>query len=187
MKNNVLRIKEILKEKKLSVKDLAEKMNINRVSLNTIINGNPTVETLNKIATALNVPIIELFSEEEESMSKIFRWDSVRKEFVFSSFDENVSLNVNFNDVFINLSLRINGKDLEIQTSLLENESFFKEIFQPVLDVRNYLLRIIRNGKFIIRILSVEVSLTLFEFDSLIKAFSMLRNCYLSEQYTILK
>ena len=162
-------------------------MGINRVTLSNMINGNPTLDTLKEIAHNLNVPIWEIFSKEEDKMAKIFRWDTARGEFVFSAFDENVSLNVNFNDTFINLSLKIHSKDVELITSLSEKEEFFKELFNPHLDIRNYLLRIVRNGNFIIRILSLETSLTLFEFESLIKAISLLRNCYLSEQYTIIK
>ena len=57
-----LRIKEVIKEKGMTITELADKMGINRVNLSNMVNGNPTVETLNKIATALNVPITELFS-----------------------------------------------------------------------------------------------------------------------------
>ena len=56
-----LRIKEVIKEKGLSVQALADKMSINRVGLSNHINGNPSVEVLQRIATALNVPITELF------------------------------------------------------------------------------------------------------------------------------
>lgn len=59
-----LRIKEVIKEKGYSVKSLAEKMNINRVNLSNMINGNPTVETLSKIAEALGVHITELFAKD---------------------------------------------------------------------------------------------------------------------------
>lgn len=187
MANSILRIKEVLKEKDLTINDLAKKMGINRVTLSNMINGNPTLDTLKLIAHNLNVPIWEIFSEEEDKMAKIFRWDTARGEFIFSAFDENVSLNVNFNDTFINFSLKICSKDVELITSLSEKEEFFKELFKPHLDIRNYLLRIVRNGNFIIRILSLETSLTLLEFESLIKAISLLRNSYLSEQYTIIK
>lgn len=63
-----LRIKEIIKEKGYTIKSLSEKMNINRVNLSNMINGNPTVETLEKIAIALDVPITELF---EKGMSVV--------------------------------------------------------------------------------------------------------------------
>jgi transcriptional regulator with XRE-family HTH domain len=56
-----LRIKEVIKEKGYTVNSLAEKMDINRVGLSRHINGNPSVEVLQKIADALNVNIVELF------------------------------------------------------------------------------------------------------------------------------
>ncbi|MCC8186014.1 MAG: helix-turn-helix transcriptional regulator [Bacteroides sp.] len=58
-----LRVKEILKTKSLDVKGLADILGINRVSLSNTINGNPTVETLQKIASALGVELWELFTE----------------------------------------------------------------------------------------------------------------------------
>ena len=180
MANKVLRIKEILKEKDLTINDLAGEMGINRVTLSNIIKGNPTIETLSKIAHSLNVSIRELFCEEEENMSKIFRFDTIRKEFVFSSFDENVSLNINFTDKYINTSLKIYSKDIELINSSSINEEPFKELCKINLDIRDYLLKIVREGKFIIRIFSIETSLTLFEFESIIKAFEMFRKCFYS-------
>lgn len=55
-----LRIKEVIKEKGMTITELADKMGINRVNLSNMVNGNPTVETLNKIAGALEVPVTEL-------------------------------------------------------------------------------------------------------------------------------
>lgn len=57
----MLRIKEILKEKNVSQIELAEKLDISKVGINKIINGNPTAETLLKIAEVLNVDIRDLF------------------------------------------------------------------------------------------------------------------------------
>lgn len=56
-----LRIKEVIKEKGKTITELADIMGINRVNLSNMVNGNPTVETLNKIADALGVPVTELF------------------------------------------------------------------------------------------------------------------------------
>lgn len=66
-----LRIKDVIKEKRLTITELADKMNINRVNLSSMINGNPTVETLNKIATALNVPVTELFEQPKSDTTQI--------------------------------------------------------------------------------------------------------------------
>ena len=47
------RIKEICKEKGILIKDLAQMLGITDVGLRQSINGNPTIGTLEKIATAL--------------------------------------------------------------------------------------------------------------------------------------
>ena len=60
-----LRIKEVIKEKGMTVQTLADKMGINRVGLSNHINGNPSVAVLEKISTALEVPIQELFEKEK--------------------------------------------------------------------------------------------------------------------------
>ena len=55
-------IKEVCKEKGITVSQLAEKMGIKQESLSRAINGNPTLETLGNIAAALNVPMWQLFA-----------------------------------------------------------------------------------------------------------------------------
>lgn len=60
-----LRIKEVIKEKGMTVQTLADKMGINRVGLSNHINGNPSVAVLEKIAAALEVPIQELFEKDK--------------------------------------------------------------------------------------------------------------------------
>lgn len=62
-----LRIKDVIKEKGLTIQSLADQMGINRVNLSSSINGNPTVETLGKIADALNVPISDLFEQPKQN------------------------------------------------------------------------------------------------------------------------
>lgn len=62
----MLRIKEVAKEKGYSVTNLAEKLDMSQVSLSRIINGNPTAETLLKIANALDVDVRELFVPTKE-------------------------------------------------------------------------------------------------------------------------
>lgn len=63
----MLRIKELAKQKGMSMEEMADKLGINRVSLSRNINGNPTVETLNKIAYVLGVNIRDLFAYDSES------------------------------------------------------------------------------------------------------------------------
>lgn len=65
---NEFRISEILKERGMTQTDLAEAIGISRVGLSKAINGNTTIGTLKKIATALNVPVSELFAAQSEGM-----------------------------------------------------------------------------------------------------------------------
>lgn len=58
-----LRIKEILSNKGMKVSSLADSIGITRESLSRIINGaNTSIETLQKIAAALEVEVWELFT-----------------------------------------------------------------------------------------------------------------------------
>lgn len=61
-----LRVKEITKSKGLTMQQLSEKLGVTRDTLTRNVNGNPTIETLSKIATALEVPIWQLFASPEE-------------------------------------------------------------------------------------------------------------------------
>lgn len=63
-----LRILELTKEKGISQKHLAEQIKMTPVGLSKAINGNPTKDTLEKIASALGVPISELFEKPEENV-----------------------------------------------------------------------------------------------------------------------
>ena len=62
-----LRIKEVIKEKGMTITELADKMGINRVNLSNMVNGNPTVETLNRIADAIGCPVTELFVQPQKA------------------------------------------------------------------------------------------------------------------------
>lgn len=58
-----LRVKEICKEKSITLNDLAEKIGVSQPSISGIATGRqkPSFDTLEKLATALNVPVSELF------------------------------------------------------------------------------------------------------------------------------
>lgn len=61
-----LRILEICKQAGITQKELAERIGLSAVGLSKAINGNPTKDTLEKIATALNVPMWQLFASPQE-------------------------------------------------------------------------------------------------------------------------
>lgn len=59
-----LRITEHCKRQGITLQELAERIGIARSTLaNTLSKGNPTIETLGKIARALEVPISELLDD----------------------------------------------------------------------------------------------------------------------------
>ena len=59
-----LRIKDVLKEKKVTVVSLAGMIGITQPNMSNIVNGKsaPSLETLERIANALEVDITELFA-----------------------------------------------------------------------------------------------------------------------------
>lgn len=59
----MFRIKDILKEKNMTMAELSEKLGIHRVTLSQNLARNPTIDTLQKIADALEVPLACLFVE----------------------------------------------------------------------------------------------------------------------------
>jgi len=64
-----LRIKEILKEKKITAISLADTVGMAQPSMSNIVNGKvmPSVETLERIAVALGVPFTDLFEQPQQN------------------------------------------------------------------------------------------------------------------------
>lgn len=60
----MLKIKEICKEKGITLTELANRLGIKYQSLRAAITGNPTLLTMQNIAEALEVPIGELFERD---------------------------------------------------------------------------------------------------------------------------
>lgn len=63
-----VRIKDIMIEKGVSSVSLADMIGVSKVTVSNLINNKtmPSVETLDKIATALDVPMWQLFASKEE-------------------------------------------------------------------------------------------------------------------------
>lgn len=61
-----MRIKEVIKEKGLTQKELADKLGMTTVGLSQILGGKPSYTTLEKIAAALGVEVWELLVSKEE-------------------------------------------------------------------------------------------------------------------------
>ncbi len=58
-----MRVKELLKERGMAAKELAAKLGMTETGLSIAISdkGNPPLQRLQQIATALEVPIVDLF------------------------------------------------------------------------------------------------------------------------------
>ena len=61
-----MRIKEILKEKGITLSQLADTMGVSRQALSRQVGGKLLVEKAEEIASALNVPMWQLFVSPEE-------------------------------------------------------------------------------------------------------------------------
>ena len=64
------RIKELIREKGYTQQQFADKLGINRVTLNYHLNGKPSYPTLDRIAETLGVEMWELFTTREEILAK---------------------------------------------------------------------------------------------------------------------
>lgn len=62
-----MRIKELLKERGMTVTALAERVGVSQDRMSRIIRGNPTLETLQKVAKALEVTVSELLDEQDSN------------------------------------------------------------------------------------------------------------------------
>ena len=58
-----LRVKELCKEKGITMKELAEKIGILPITLTQSLNGNPTLSRLTEVAMILDVDVADLFRE----------------------------------------------------------------------------------------------------------------------------
>lgn len=63
-----LRLREILKERELTVAQFAEMSGMSQSNISNYMNGNisPTLDTLYRIANSLEIEITELFEKKEE-------------------------------------------------------------------------------------------------------------------------
>lgn len=69
---SILRLKELLKEKGISGKDLSDKVNVTPASISNIVQGNsfPKPELLLQIAETLNVDVRDLFNPTKSTESE---------------------------------------------------------------------------------------------------------------------
>ena len=61
-----LRIKELCKEKHITMAEIADKIGINKITLSQSLNGNPTLGRLQEVANVLGVDVSELFERPQK-------------------------------------------------------------------------------------------------------------------------
>lgn len=61
------RVKELCREKNMTLAEIAEKIGVSASSLSQIMKGNPTLSKLQAIAAALDVSVAELFDPGDAS------------------------------------------------------------------------------------------------------------------------
>jgi transcriptional regulator with XRE-family HTH domain len=66
-----LRVKELLQERGVKMKEMAEQINVTPESLSRALNGNPQYSTLKKIADYLNVSVRDLFKDEKNETEQV--------------------------------------------------------------------------------------------------------------------
>lgn len=66
-----LNIKKVIKAHGLEVKEVAQRMGITPTGLSQHINGNPSVEVLERIASAIGVEVWELFKDRSEVIEEV--------------------------------------------------------------------------------------------------------------------
>ena len=71
MKNMYLRIKELCKQKGITLSDVAKKAGIARETLSRQVSGNPTLKTLSEVSRVLDVPIYELFTDIDRIIGSV--------------------------------------------------------------------------------------------------------------------
>lgn len=69
----VLRVKDILKEREMTGKDLAAKLGIRESALSLLLNGDPRIGSLIPIADALGVELAELFEAKRQDFLAVVK------------------------------------------------------------------------------------------------------------------
>lgn len=69
----MLRVKEICKEKGITQAELSKRLNVSPSALNQSIVGNPSLDKIQEIANALEVPITELFVKIADEFIGVIR------------------------------------------------------------------------------------------------------------------
>jgi transcriptional regulator with XRE-family HTH domain len=91
---------EALREKKMSQKDLAEKMNVSAQQINKIVRGqqNLTLDTIGKLEEALSITLIEIVDFKS---AKNIKTNATQIKAIQKTKTEKIALNNSFSNEFI--------------------------------------------------------------------------------------
>ena len=64
-------IKKLLKDRGMTIQQLADELKIHRTNLYSSINGNPTLSRLEEIANILKVDVVDLFAKSSEKQNEL--------------------------------------------------------------------------------------------------------------------
>lgn len=84
-----LMVREILQERGLKLKDLAEQIGMKSESLSRTLQGNPQYSTLKKIADYFHLPVRDLFKVEESNVVEQVNTVQVNREMKSCIFYDN--------------------------------------------------------------------------------------------------
>jgi len=169
----ILRIKSILKSRGLTMEDLANELGINKVSLSATLNGNPTMNTLEKIANTLNVPVVKLFHSVENEHYQI------------TSTDFNNTITYNDDHIFLygflphltkeggSFCLSMNGYNF----SIVPNAEQISELVESE-DIESHIFKGDQDGRILIQYCGTLTSLLPDEHLSFCSALSAFQKCY---------
>ena len=83
-------IAKVIKEKGFTQKQVSESLEMNRVSFNSAINGNPTYKTMKRIADVIGANVGEFFEDEvskpKEDFASFIRYKGIH--YTADSLDE---------------------------------------------------------------------------------------------------
>lgn len=111
-----LRLKEILAQRGITLKEFAQSSGISQSNLSNYLNGNisPTLDTLKKIATNLNVDVVELFREKDEVE-------------IYAKYD-GILYPINKSDILDIISKRVNNERQSYRIKPRGNPASFRRV-----------------------------------------------------------
>lgn len=120
---NLFKIKDLAENRKISIRDLAERVGLKENQIHVMCRTNSTkIETLEKIAHELNVPVAYFFDEDVKEEKKEF-YSSGEKSLLADHIDK--------------VDMRDQRKGTPCQ---LQGQATYEELESKVIDLQNQLL-----------------------------------------------